>query len=204
MQLSILGYVLVPIFQYNHWWLVALYGGFMLMVASMEAVQRPSYSFAVGPTVGGSFIFLGFLLRCTLSPLGASSDMGLELTERVLELALHRVQGTPGHVACCMAHTVPALMREEQAMAAPWACCATGSVPMHSVLRHWQLTAPLADYLVHMCVLLPLLPQGMLRNTVLALATSSGLLLTYAGPSHGSGRVNSTRSVPGWVWCDIP
>lgn len=48
-QLSILGYVLVPIFQLNRWWLVALYAGFMLMVASVEAVQRPSYSFAVGP-----------------------------------------------------------------------------------------------------------------------------------------------------------
>ncbi|KAG2501532.1 hypothetical protein HYH03_000039 [Edaphochlamys debaryana] len=44
-QLSVLGYVLVPIFTYDRWWLVLLYGCFMLSVASLEAVQRPSYTF---------------------------------------------------------------------------------------------------------------------------------------------------------------
>eukprot|EP00198_Chlamydomonas_reinhardtii_P006473 XP_001695809.1 predicted protein [Chlamydomonas reinhardtii] len=36
-QLSILGYMLVPIFNYDRWWLVLLYGCFMLMIASLEA-----------------------------------------------------------------------------------------------------------------------------------------------------------------------
>ncbi|GLC47854.1 hypothetical protein PLESTB_000032700 [Pleodorina starrii] len=44
-QLSLLGYVLVPIFTYDKWWLVLLYGMFMLMIASLEAVQRPSHTF---------------------------------------------------------------------------------------------------------------------------------------------------------------
>ncbi|KXZ55582.1 hypothetical protein GPECTOR_2g1131 [Gonium pectorale] len=44
-QLSILGYVLVPIFSYDRWWLVLLYALFMLMIASLEAVQRPGHTF---------------------------------------------------------------------------------------------------------------------------------------------------------------
>ncbi|GIL52589.1 hypothetical protein Vafri_8411 [Volvox africanus] len=44
-QLSLLGYILVPIFTYDKWWLVLLYGVFMLLIASLEAVQRPSYTF---------------------------------------------------------------------------------------------------------------------------------------------------------------
>jgi ABC-type iron transport system FetAB permease component len=46
-QLSVLGYILVPIFVYDKWWLVLIYAVFMLMVASLEAVQRPSYTFQV-------------------------------------------------------------------------------------------------------------------------------------------------------------
>ncbi|GFR48764.1 hypothetical protein Agub_g10585, partial [Astrephomene gubernaculifera] len=44
-QLSLLGYLLVPIFSYDRWWLVLVYGGVMMAVASLEAVQRPSYTF---------------------------------------------------------------------------------------------------------------------------------------------------------------
>ncbi|GIL79763.1 hypothetical protein Vretifemale_9065 [Volvox reticuliferus] len=44
-QLSLLGYILVPIFTYDKWWLVLLYAVFMLLIASLEAVQRPSYTF---------------------------------------------------------------------------------------------------------------------------------------------------------------
>ena len=47
-QLSLLGHVLVPIFTYDRWWLVLLYAAFMLVVASLEAVQRPGYTFQVG------------------------------------------------------------------------------------------------------------------------------------------------------------
>ena len=40
-QLSILGYILVPIFLANRWWLTLLYTLFMLVVAAAEAVSRP-------------------------------------------------------------------------------------------------------------------------------------------------------------------
>lgn len=46
-QLSLLGYILVPIFTYDKWWLVLMYSMFMLLIASFEAVQRPSYTFKV-------------------------------------------------------------------------------------------------------------------------------------------------------------
>jgi hypothetical protein len=44
-QLSLLGYILVPIFTTNKWWLTALYTLFMLTVAAMEAVSRPAQSY---------------------------------------------------------------------------------------------------------------------------------------------------------------
>ena len=47
MQLTVLGYVLVPIFTYNMWWLVLLYACFMLFVGCMEAVSRPQYTYRV-------------------------------------------------------------------------------------------------------------------------------------------------------------
>ena len=47
MQLTVLGYILVPIFTYNMWWLVLLYSFFMLYVGCLEAVQRPAYTFQV-------------------------------------------------------------------------------------------------------------------------------------------------------------
>ena len=46
-QLTLLGYILVPIFTYNQWWLVLLYACFMLYVGCLEASQRPAYSYAV-------------------------------------------------------------------------------------------------------------------------------------------------------------
>ncbi len=45
-QLSILGYILVPIFVANRWWLTFLYTLFMLGVAAIEAVSRPAQTFA--------------------------------------------------------------------------------------------------------------------------------------------------------------
>jgi len=47
-QLTLLGYILVPIFTYNQWWLVLLYASFMLYVGCLEASQRPAYSYTVG------------------------------------------------------------------------------------------------------------------------------------------------------------
>ena len=46
-QLTLLGYILVPIFMYNQWWLVLLYACFMLYVGCLEAAQRPAYSYTV-------------------------------------------------------------------------------------------------------------------------------------------------------------
>ncbi|KAL4418920.1 hypothetical protein ABPG77_003710 [Micractinium sp. CCAP 211/92] len=44
-QLSLLGYILVPIFVANRWWLTLLYSLFMLAVAAIEAVSRPAQSY---------------------------------------------------------------------------------------------------------------------------------------------------------------
>ena len=46
-QLTILGYILVPIFSYDRWWLVLLYAGFMITIAGAEAVSRPSTVYRV-------------------------------------------------------------------------------------------------------------------------------------------------------------
>ena len=46
-QLTILGYVLVPIFSYDRWWLVLIYAGFMITIAAAEAVSRPLGSYQV-------------------------------------------------------------------------------------------------------------------------------------------------------------
>lgn len=50
-QLSLLGYILVPIFQYNQAWMVAAYATFMLLVSAAEAIARPTFGFKV--CVGG-------------------------------------------------------------------------------------------------------------------------------------------------------
>lgn len=44
-QLSMLGYILVPIFTANNVFLSAGYAGFMLVVAAMEAVSRPARTY---------------------------------------------------------------------------------------------------------------------------------------------------------------
>lgn len=44
-QLSLLGYILVPIFLANRWWLTLLYTLFMLVVAAVEAVSRPTQTY---------------------------------------------------------------------------------------------------------------------------------------------------------------
>ncbi|GAB4820660.1 hypothetical protein N2152v2_007706 [Parachlorella kessleri] len=45
LQLSLLGYILVPIFVTNKWWLTLLYTLFMLAVAAIEAVSRPTQTY---------------------------------------------------------------------------------------------------------------------------------------------------------------
>ncbi|CAL8471623.1 g11165 [Coccomyxa elongata] len=44
-QLSVLGYILVPIIRYNLMWLVLLYAGFMLIMGSLEAAQSPTHTY---------------------------------------------------------------------------------------------------------------------------------------------------------------
>ena len=46
LQLSLLGYILVPIFAADKWWLTGLYTLFMLAVAAIEAVSRPSSTYS--------------------------------------------------------------------------------------------------------------------------------------------------------------
>lgn len=46
-QLSVLGYILLPIFSYNFWWLVIAYGFFMLLVGSWEATSKPTQTYKV-------------------------------------------------------------------------------------------------------------------------------------------------------------
>ena len=47
MQLTVLGYILVPIFDLNAWWLNILYMLFMLGVAAAEAISRPPAAYNV-------------------------------------------------------------------------------------------------------------------------------------------------------------
>ena len=47
LQLTILGYILVPIFTYDLWWLVIGYSFVMTFVGGYEAVSRPAYTFKV-------------------------------------------------------------------------------------------------------------------------------------------------------------
>jgi len=46
LQLSALGYILVPVFRLNNPWIVLLYITFMATVAALEAVGRPPYRYA--------------------------------------------------------------------------------------------------------------------------------------------------------------
>jgi ABC-type iron transport system FetAB permease component len=46
-QLTVLGYILVPIFNYDYWWLVIGYSGIMLLVGALEANGRPMYHYKV-------------------------------------------------------------------------------------------------------------------------------------------------------------
>ncbi len=57
LQLTVLGYILVPIFSYNLWWLVLLYAFFMLLVGCVEAASRPQYTYKVRP---GCLLTLAF------------------------------------------------------------------------------------------------------------------------------------------------
>lgn len=49
LQLSALGYILVPIFKYGMWWSVCAYALFMMIVSAFEAVGRPQYTYKVMP-----------------------------------------------------------------------------------------------------------------------------------------------------------
>ncbi|KAG1655638.1 hypothetical protein FOA52_008876 [Chlamydomonas sp. UWO 241] len=44
-QLTLLSFILKPIFEYNEMWLVVTYGSFMMIVATIEAMGRPQYTY---------------------------------------------------------------------------------------------------------------------------------------------------------------
>ena len=52
-QLTILGFILVPIFTYNLWWLVIGYSLVMALVGAYESVSRPSYTFKASTQTAG-------------------------------------------------------------------------------------------------------------------------------------------------------
>lgn len=45
-QLSLLGWILVPIFNANMWWMTLTYATCMVVIASAEAVSRPQYTYS--------------------------------------------------------------------------------------------------------------------------------------------------------------
>ena len=47
-QLTLLGYILRPIFMIDSPWLVLGYASFMVVVATLEAISRPQYSYKAG------------------------------------------------------------------------------------------------------------------------------------------------------------
>jgi ABC-type iron transport system FetAB permease component len=59
-QLSILGYILVPIFSYGQWWLVLGYALFMIWVSAWEAISRPQQTYR-----GVFFNTLGTVASCS-------------------------------------------------------------------------------------------------------------------------------------------
>lgn len=67
-QLSLLGYILVPIFTSHKWYIVLGYAILMALVGAYEAASRPAYTFrgilaeVVGCTIFASSIFLTYAL----------------------------------------------------------------------------------------------------------------------------------------------
>ena len=51
-QLTLLGYILKPIFDIDSPWLVLAYAVFMVVVATREAISRPQYTYMVWRTRG--------------------------------------------------------------------------------------------------------------------------------------------------------
>ena len=75
-QLSALGWILVPIFKADSWWLTMLYGVLMVVVASFEAVSRPQHTFhgalffvvVILGTVAAVTVWFGLFLVVGVSP----------------------------------------------------------------------------------------------------------------------------------------
>lgn len=75
-QLSALGWVLVPIFKADSWWLTMLYGALMVVVASFEAISRPQHTFhralffvvLILGTVAAVTVWFGLFLVVGVSP----------------------------------------------------------------------------------------------------------------------------------------
>lgn len=75
MQLTALGYILVPIFEYNQWWLVLLYALFMLAVAAAEAISRPAVAFDVSHTLRCNSAHIQHDHLCLFSTCHTAGDM---------------------------------------------------------------------------------------------------------------------------------
>ncbi|CAL8462573.1 g2106 [Coccomyxa elongata] len=74
LQLSILGYVLAPVFHFNTWWLVLLYAGAMLAISSAETVSHPAASYkgmlvhVLGSLSASSAVVMVYALLLVLRP----------------------------------------------------------------------------------------------------------------------------------------
>jgi len=57
-QLTVLGFILVPIFTYNLWWLVIGYSLIMALVGAYESISRPAYTFKASMQADGAILQL--------------------------------------------------------------------------------------------------------------------------------------------------
>jgi ABC-type iron transport system FetAB permease component len=57
LQLTLLGYVLVPVVAWGTWWLVLLTSAAMVAVNSIEAVSRPAFTYKVSFMLGCLILF---------------------------------------------------------------------------------------------------------------------------------------------------
>ena len=69
LQLTLLGYLLVPVVEWGAWWLVLLTMAAMLTINSLEAVSRPAHTYKVPRTVQGFAVCTVLPTHSTACPL---------------------------------------------------------------------------------------------------------------------------------------
>lgn len=125
-QLSVLGYILVPIFNVTTWWPVLLYAAFMVLISALEAMGRPAkvyngmflhvlLSIAV---VASAVMAYGLLLVIGVAP-------WWEVGTRTLRLACsatHQQTSSSRRPGCC-APSCAAFMSLTRSKLTVW-CCA--------------------------------------------------------------------------------